>query len=176
MSFIIKSKSKTSTGNDRLSTKLLKLIGPYLAPAITLILNQSLTTGIFPDSLKIARVIPLFKKGVKSIFDNYRPISLLPCISKIFDKVIYSQLYEYFKSNNLLYKHQYGFRPEHSCELATLEFVDRIFKCLDGNLKPFSVFIDLSKAFDTLNHDKLLYKLSYYGINNTPMLWFKSYL
>ena len=176
MSVIKKLKSKSSTGNDQLSTKLLKHVSEYLAPSITLILNQSLITGIFPDSLKIARVLPLFKKGDRYMFDNYRPISLLPSISKIFEKVVHSQLYQYFQSKNLLYKHQYGFRPEHSVELATLEFVDRILKCLDENFTPFSIFIDLSKAFDTLNHDILLHKLSYYGIKNTSLLWFEKYL
>ena len=85
-------------------------------------------------------------------------------------------MHTYFSTNKLLYKHQYGFRPDHSVENATLEFVDRILKLLDSNFNPFSVFIDLSKAFDTLNHEILLHKLSYYRIKNTPLAWFESYL
>jgi exonuclease III len=176
LSMIKKFKPKSSYGIDNLSMKLLKHISEHLSSSLTLIINQSLNTGIFPDSLKVARVIPLFKKGETSLFDNYRPISLLPVISKIFEKTVHNQLYTYFNTNKLLYKHQYGFRPDHSVENATLEFVDRVLKLLDSNFNPFSVFIDLSKAFDTLNHDILLHKLSYYGIKNTSLAWFESYL
>lgn len=176
LSVIKKFKPKSSSGIDNMSMKLLKRVGAHLSPSITLIINQSLNSGIFPDSLKIARVIPLFKKGDAFLFDNYRPISLLPVISKIFEKTVHSQLYNYFKLHNLLYKHQYGFRTDHSVETATLEFVDRVLNLLDENFNPFSVFIDLSKAFDTLNHNILLRKLSYYGIRNTSLSWFESYL
>ena len=123
-------------------------------------MNQILTTGIFPDKFKIAKVIPLFKNGDQSIFSNYRPISLLPSISKLFEKVIYQQLYKYFEDSNLLYEKQYGFRKGHSTELASLELVNRLLSKMDkGRVCP-AIFIDLSEAFDTLDHDLLLYKLN----------------
>ena len=143
---------------------------------ISLIINQSLFTGIFPDSLKIAKILPIFKKGDPSYFGNYRPISLLPAVSKVFEKVVFIQIYEYFNSNNLLYKSQYGFRANHSTELAGIEFVDKILHYLDDQHTPISIFLDLSKAFDTLDHDILLFKLKYYGITGTPYKWFCSYL
>ena len=169
-------KPKSSTGIDKISLKLIKQIQPFLIPSLTLIVNQSLSTGIFPDALKIARIIPLYKKDSMSSVNNYRPISLLPCFSKIFEKVVHNQLYTYFHSNNLLYLHQYGFRKLHSTESATLEFTDRILNLLDNNKTPFSIFIDLSKAFDTLDHNILLSKLSFYGIRNITLKWFESYL
>ena len=102
--------TKTSSGHDGISVKLLKYLAPGLRQPLTFIINQSLLTGIFPEKLKLAKVLPLFKKNDCMIMDNYRPISLLPAISKVFEKVVYNQLYTYFTSNNLLYKGQYGFR------------------------------------------------------------------
>ena len=135
-----------------------------------------LTTGIFPDKLKIAKVIPLFKKGGKSILSNYRPISLLPSISKLFEKVIYQQLYKYFEDSNLFYESQYGFRKGHSTELASLELVNRLLSEMDKGEVPLAIFIDLSKAFDTLDHDILLYKLKCYGLTGNSINLLKCYL
>ena len=169
-------KTKISAGHDRMSTKLLQNIRSSLSPALSLIINQSLFTGIFPDSLKIAKILPIFKKGDPSYIGNYRPISLLPAISKVFEKVVFIQIYEYFNSNNLLFKSQYGFRANHSTELAGIEFVDKILHYLDDQHTPISIFLDLSKAFDTLDRDILLFKLKHYGITGTPYKWFCSYL
>ena len=173
---ISKINSKHSCGHDDISTILMKNICPLILSPITLILNQSLSTGIFPDRLKIAKIIPLFKKEDPHKLDNYRPISLLPAFSKIFEKAVFLQLYEYFNKNNLLYKSQYGFRTLHSTELASLEIIDIIGKDLDNGKLPIGVFLDLSKAFDTLDHTILLDKLLYYGIKGTELAWFKSYL
>ena len=173
---ISKINSKHSCGHDDISTILMKNICPLILSPITLILNQSLSTGIFPDRLKIAKIIPLFKKEDPHQLDNYRPISLLPAFSKIFEKAVFIQLYEYFNKNNLLYKSQYGFRTLHSTELASLEIIDIIGKDLDNGKLPIGVFLDLSKAFDTLDHTILLDKLLYYGIKGTELAWFKSYL
>ena len=161
--------SKNSTGCDGLSNTLLKSIKLNLVKPITLIVYQMLTTGIFPDKLKIAKVIPLFKKGDKSIFSNYRPISLLPSISKLFEKVIYQQLYKYFEDSNLFYESHYGFRKGHSTELASLELVNRLLYKMDKGEVPLAIFIDLSKAFDTLDHDILLYKLKCYGLTGNSI-------
>ena len=165
-------KNKTSYGHDNISTKILKSISHIIIDPLTLIINQSLTTGIFPCDLKIARVIPLFKKDDEHILDNYRPISLLTSISKVFEKIAFKQLYNYFHSNKLFYSHQYGFRTLHSTELAALEMTDRIIYDLDQKQLPISVFLDLSKAFDTLDHYVLLEKLQFYGLSDVPLSWF----
>ena len=106
----------------------------------------------------------------------YRPISLLSSVSKVFERVAFNQLYDYFSSNGLLYKSQYGFRKLHSIELTAREFTDRISQEMDAKKIPFSIFLDLSKAFDTLDHNVLLSKLDYDGIKDIALNWFKSYL
>ena len=169
-------KPKSSCGWDGISVRLMKQIKGCILQPVSVIINQMLQTGIFPNDLKIAKVIPLFKKGDESLFENYRPISLLPTVSKVFEKVIYIQLYEYFKQNNLFYDNQYGFRTGHSTEMAALELIDRLYQAMDNGTVPFCIYLDLSKAFDTLNHDILLEKLCYYGIQNTELKLFKSYL
>jgi hypothetical protein len=174
---IVKSlRTKTSCGEDGISVKLLKFISPILAKTLSIIINQSLITGIFPDKLKIAKVFPLYKKEDPLLVDNYRPISLLPSISKVFEKAVYNQLYKYFTDNGLFYKKQFGFRLNHSTELAAVTLADKLLTDLDNGKYPISIFMDLSKAFDTLDHDILLHKLSYYGIRGTELKWFQSYL
>ena len=117
-------------------------------------LNQSLSTGIFPDKSKVAKIIPLFKKDDPHYFDNYRPISLLHAISKVLEKVVLIQFYDYMNENELLYESQYGFRTWHSSETTTLDITGIITKELDRN------FLYLSKPFDTLDHNILLKSLS----------------
>ena len=169
---------KTSSGYDNLSSKALKQFAPIIHPALRLIINQSLMTGIFPTKLKHAIVTPIYKgkNSDPQEFINYRPISLLPTLSKIIEKVVQSQLYQYMNDNNLITNSQYGFRTNHSTEHAAVEFVDRIAQKMDDGEIPFSIFIDLSKAFDTLDHQILLRKLQHYGIQGTPLNWFRSYL
>ena len=167
---------KYSFGKDGMSNNLLKLIKNEICESVTLIINQSLTTGIFPNKLKIAKVIPLFKKGDIYTFDNYRPISLLPSISKIFERTMYDQIYNYFQNNELFYNSQYGFRKNHSTELATLEIIDRIIQEMDKYNTPINIYIDLSKAFDTIDHNILLCKLKYYGLNGAALDLCRNYL
>ena len=169
-------KSKSSFGHDGLSSILLKRIAPKIKYVLTTIINQSLMSGIFPGSLKVAKISPIFKKEDPHLTDNYRPISLLPVLSKIFEKVAFKQVYDYFNDNDLLYKSQYGFRKKHSTELAGLEFYDKIINHLENDELPLAVFLDLSKAFDTIDHEILLRKLRYYGLSGNSLLWFKSYL
>ena len=131
---------KSSAWCDNISTKLLKEIENVVSRPLSIIINQSLYAGVFPDKLKIAKVIPLYKKDDNKLFGNYRPIYLLSPISKIFERVAFNQLYDYFSSNGLLYESQYGFRKLHSTELAALEFMDRIIQEMDGKKIPFSIF------------------------------------
>ena len=139
-------------------------------------MNQIIHTGEFPKQLKIAKVKPLFKKGNQSSFTNYRPISLLPSISKIFEHVMTSQLMEYFTSKNLFCLQQFGFRPGHSTELAALKLVNHVINEMDNFNTPTNIYIDLSKAFDTLNFDILLNKLDYYGVQGRANWFICSYL
>ena len=173
---INKLKNTSSHGNDHLSSQLIKKLSPYIISPITTIINQSLKTGIFPDALKVAKVVPIFKKDDDKLLENYRPISILPTISKIFERIIHNQIQDYFQCNNLLYNGQYGFRPRHSTELAALEMVDRLTQDLDKNNIPLCVFLDLSKAFDTINHKILLDKLKYYGFSDLSLKLLASYL
>ena len=167
---------KSSSGCDGISSKLLKVIEPVIIKPLTLLINQVLNTRTFPDKLKIAKVIPIFKKGDPSLFENYRPISLLPAISKVIEKIIALQLSSYFEKNKLLFDNQYGFRPKHSTEHAALELIYRIINKMDTNEIPLNIFIDLSKAFDTIDHTILLNKLKYYGLKGSTLNLFQSYL
>ena len=171
-----KLKSKSSTGYDNISNILIKHARTILVKPLTLLANQIIHTGEFPRQLKIARVKPLYKKGDQSCFSNYRPISLLPSISKIFENVMAAQLMEYFTTNNLLCIQQFGFRPGHSTELAALKLANHLIAELDNCKIPTNIYIDLSKVFDTLNFDILLKKLEHYGINESAKRLIHSYL
>ena len=168
--------NKNSSGHDGISNTLLKTIKNDISQSLTIIINQMLTTGIFPDAFKLLKVIPLFKKGDSSLLVNYRPISLLPTISKVFERVIHDQMYEYFNQFNLLAEQQYGFRKQHSTEYAAIKLIDHVSKEMEAGKTPTSVYIDLSKAFDTLTFEVLLYKLKYYGVTDTAFDLLKSYL
>ena len=174
---IIKSlKSKSSKSHDNMSSILLKQIKNHIAEPLTIIINKTIDSGIFPDKLKIARVLPIYKKDNNSLLENYRPISILPAISKIFEKVILIQINQYFSNNNLYYSSQYGFRQSHSTELAVLEIVDKIAYQMDQDNIPLNIYIDLSKAFDTIDHKILLHKLKYYGLNANSSKLIENYL
>ena len=132
-------KPKPSCGNDGISTKLLKPTKQEICKPLTIIINQSIATGIFPEPRKIAKVIPLYRKGDRTLLDNYRPISILPSISKIFERVTFNQIHMYFSWYNLYYNGQYGFREKHSIQLAALELIDRISQELDQRITPINV-------------------------------------
>ena len=121
---------------------------------------MSLQNGCVPDKLKVAKVIPVFKKGDRSQPTNYRPISLLSIFDKLLEKLMYNKLVSYLDQNNI----QFGFRKNYSTSLALIDVVDNIYEKLDANQTVVGIYLDLTKAFDTVNHDILLYKLQNYGI------------
>ncbi len=169
-------KDSHSRGHDGINTELLKLIRSDICSSITVIVNQCLTTGIFPNKLKIAKVIPIHKKNSRKLVSNYRPISVLPVVSKVFETVIFDQLTMYFTRNHLFNPHQYGYKHNSSTELAALEMVDRIIDQLNNQRTPINVYLDLSKAFDSIDHTILLSKLQQYGVTNSALSLLKSYL
>ena len=132
MTIITNLPTKNSCGFDGLSTIILKYIKGIIIKRLTLIINQILDTGVFPGNLKIAKIIHIFKKDDRTVFNNYRPISLLPIMSKVVEKVIADQMNEFFVKHRLLFDHQYGFRSGHSTEHAALELTDRIITNIDN--------------------------------------------
>ena len=148
-----------------------------IAPVIAHLVNCSQKSGIFPENGKIARVIPVYKnKGRKDIYGNYRPISLLPMFSKILERLIYNKVFDFLVRYKILFKSQYGYRKGHNTTHATLDFVKAIEDAIEQNEYAIGIFCDLSKAFDTLNHQILLSKLEHYGIRGCEKQWFSSYL
>ena len=167
---------KKATGIDGISAKFLKLSSHVLARPLTKILNLSIITGIFPEMLKKAKVNPIFKRGDKSDKANYRPISILPVLSKILKRHICDHLKVYLNTFGLIYERQSGFREYHSCETALTAIVDDWITAIDNNEIVGTIFLDLSKAFDLVNHEILLIKLKYYQVSNNTISWFSSYL
>jgi retron-type reverse transcriptase len=161
---------------DDIPLKILKSTILSIATPLTAIVNSSLVHGIFPNALKIAKVCPVFKSGDKTSIQNYRPISILPSFSKVFEKAIFNRITDYFDKNKLMTSNQYGFRKNHSTSMALTDLYDRLSIAIDKNDYTAGVFIDLSKAFDTLDHSVLLKKLSHYGIRGLSNDWIANYL
>lgn len=163
-------------GQDNIGPYFLKISADTLAPSITYLINLSILEGVFPSHLKVAKVHPIFKKGDKSLPGNYRPVSVLPTLSKIFEKHVTHHLYLYLSKYKLLSQCQSGFRSQHSCQTALTDIIDKWLKYMDDGKVIGAVFLDLKKAFDMINHDILCKKLELYKISNSSLKWFKSYL
>ena len=173
---VLSLKSKTSSGPDNISNSLLKEIIPYILEPLTHIFNLSIQHGVVPHSYKLAKVIPVFKTGDKNDPNNYRPISLLPTISKILEKIIYKRVFKFILNQNIICPSQYGFVKGRSTEQAMTDIILKITNAIENKKFAIGLFLDLSKAFDSIPHDILLWKLSLYGIRGVALNWFKSYL
>jgi hypothetical protein len=171
-----KFKNGKSTGFDDINSSVIKHISPFITKPLMHIFNCSIVTGIFPTSLKIAKVVPIFKKDDPHIFSNYRPISILPCFSKILERLIFNRLYNFLSANDILHDNQYGFRKNHSTDLALLDIYNKISSALSNKEHSIGIFLDLSKAFDTIDHSILVSKLYHYGIRGLPLSLLSNYL
>ena len=165
-----------SAGIDNLTGKFLKEGAPVLASPITDLVNLSISLSLFPDDCKIAKLKPLYKKEAKTKPKNYRPISLLPLLSKIIERIIHNQTQEFLDKNNILYKYQSGFRKHHSTDTCLSYLTDKVKIGFEEGLLTGMVLIDLQKAFDTIDHSILLEKMSCLGFAGKTIAWFTSYL
>ena len=166
----------TATGYDDISSTVLKLSLEYIADPLVHICNSSLIEGVFPEQLKIACVLPLYKAEDPMYFNHYRPVSLLNLLSKVFEKLMYDRLLNFLNKLSIIYEHQFGFRKKHSTHMALLSLIDRLTHAIEDGEYVIGVFLDFSKAFDTVDHGILLDKLFHYGIRGCAYNWFASYL
>ena len=172
---ILLSLKNSSAGYDEIPAHILKQNNLSIKP-LTHLVNSSIKKEIFPDELKRAKVVPIFKSGNKESIENYRPISILSVFTKNFEKVMYKHLINFVDKNDILYKYLFGFRRQHSTNHAVVILVEKITNALDKGKVVVGCFLDLKKAFHTVNHRILTSKLRKYGIRGHILQWFESYL
>ena len=173
---IINSLANKSTGPASIPLRLLRAVADIIVVPLCRIVNLSFSCGIFPDVLKVAKVVPLHKGGSTLECNNFRPISLLSIFDKIIEKLMHKRLYDFLEEHDILYKHQFGFRRFHSTAYSLVEITEKIKDSIDNGKYGCGIFIDLKKAFDTVNHKILLTKLEHYGVRGNILNWFESYL
>ena len=156
-----------------ISNSILKISNDIISNSLSDIFNESLSQQLFLDDFKVARVTPIHKGGERHDVGNYRPISILSTVAHVFEKLIYTQLYDYLMQNNILGDKQWGFQSLHSTALV---LIDCWLINIDKRNSNFAVFLDIKKAFDTVDHEILLQKLKFYGIMPNELNFFKSYL
>ena len=165
-----------ATGNDNVGPKLLRLAGPLIAESLCYLCNLSIHTSTFPSIWKEAKVKPLFKTGSRDDVNNYRPISILPILSKLLEKHVHDSLMNYLEKHELLCINQSGFRPNHSCETALVRITEKWLKALNEGEMVGVVLVDFKKAFDLVDHSILLNKMKAYQLSMAAIHWFSSYL
>ena len=164
----------TAAGIDDIPPKLLKLTSNIIAAPLSYMINLAFTQGVFPNKLKVAKVFPIYKKGDKKDVKNYRQVSVLPAFSKIFEKTLSCRLTNFLEQNNIITECQHGFRANRSIETALIKFTSHIYRYLDSKCYTAGVFLDLSRAFESLDHDILLDKLFNVGIRGVHWIYFKA--
>ena len=165
-----------SSGIDNISSRCLKDALLILNAQLSYIMRLSIKSNIFPDKWKIATVVPLFKGGKKEDVSNYRPVSLLPVPGKILEKIVHDHMMKFFDANNILCDKQNGFRPNHSTTNSIIDLTNDLFNTINRGNVAMAIFVDLKKAFDTVNHKILLEKLNYMGIRGNILAWIENYL
>ena len=174
---ILSLNNSKASGPNSIPTEILKLLGPNFCFPLREIINISFATGVYPERLKLAEIVAVFKqKGDPRHVNNYRPISLLSNINKIFEKLVYSRLYSFLELHECIYELQFGFRSKHSTNHALTSLTETIRDALDNSNFACGIFVDFQKAFDTVDHNILVSKLEHYGVRGRANDWFKSYL
>ena len=168
---------KINKSINKIPANVLRLSADIIAPSLTYIFNLSLDTGIYVDDWKRARVIQIYKSEDRRKCENYRPISILPIVSKVFEREVFRQLYGYLSNNSLLSKFQSGFRPKHSTLFGLIQMCDNLLKNMDSGQINCIVFLDVRKAFDSINHEILIDKMRiFFGVTGNQLRWFELYL
>ena len=176
LEYIQNLKQGKSAGPDKIPTAILKDAADLICKPLTMIFNSCSRLGTFPDRWKIARMTPIYKSGAKDDTNNYRPISILSVLSKLYEKIAYDQLIDFLQSKKKLTPNQFAFRRLHSTITSLIGVSDHWYSNIDNKKANFALFLDLKKAFDTVDHEILISKLEMYGIKGNENNWFQSYL
>ena len=174
--YISELKTKKAGGCDKISCDFVKLSSSILTPVLVTLIKSAISLGIFPGNLKLAKVVPIFKKWNKLNMNNYRPISLLTCLSKIFEKVIFHRFTDFFNKQSVLGFNQYRFRANRSTTHAILDIITEMYDNINNKIYSGLVTLDLTKACDTVCHKRLLVKLDHYGITGIALELISPYL
>ena len=170
ISKIISKSNEKKSSHGVISNKVTKMTNETISPYLEILFQKCIKDGIFPDSFKVAEVIPLFKGGNREDRNCYRPISLLPTISKIFERILAKRMISFFTKFDILSKDQFGFRAKFSTEYAIADIYDKLINNLDKRLSSCAIFLDLAKAFDSVSHEILLRKLQHYGVRGKALI------